>query len=189
MSVNTRTPPPNPRCDVACACWRRFTWTLTHPTPPDPTQQHMRVFKNVHDYWRGFPPLASTCWRTIAASRHATNSVRSSGACSTLLLLHGKIVAIWRKLTCTSEEKVTCTREGKLTCTSEWSPCMMISDNRALHDDSSHFFLSLEGGGWGGWWRWMSDDYLLAYRAYSDPMRAAKISSGCCPAPSPFALT
>ena len=44
-----------PRRDVYSMCmWRKLTWTLTRPTPP--TQQHMRVFINVHDYWRSFPP-------------------------------------------------------------------------------------------------------------------------------------
>ena len=32
--------------------WRKLTWTLTSPQP---TLSKMSVFKNVHDYWHGFP--------------------------------------------------------------------------------------------------------------------------------------
>ena len=41
-----------------CMCGK-LTWTLT-PTPqPKDVTEHIRVFKNVHDYWRGFPPAGS----------------------------------------------------------------------------------------------------------------------------------
>ena len=71
MNVNTL---PNPVTWRSMCMRRKLTWTL-RPPPPNPVK-NVCVFKNVHDYWRGFPPAGKNLKREMRGQKMNQHDTR-----------------------------------------------------------------------------------------------------------------